>query len=147
MSLLSDNRIRLLLLPLYHLVRPRVYSAVTSYSKGKKFHKNWYDDHATEGHSCTVQFSAMHNTNVGRDSVFSIATHYELDGPGIESRWGRDFQHSSRPALGPTQPPVQWVPGQSGRGMALNTHLDLAPRLKKEYGYTSTPPLCLHGLF
>jgi len=36
-----------------------------------------------------------------------IATGYELDGPGIESRWGRDFPYLSRPALGPTQPHLQ----------------------------------------
>jgi hypothetical protein len=30
-----------------------------------------------------------------------IATGYGLDGPGIESWWGRDFPHPSRPALGP----------------------------------------------
>ena len=50
---------------------------------------------------------------VGRDSSVGIATRYGLDGPGVESRWGRDFPHPSRPALGPTQPPVQWVPGLS----------------------------------
>jgi hypothetical protein len=44
-------------------------------------------------------------------SSFGIATDYGQDGPGIESRRGRDFSHTSRPALGPTQPPVQWVPG------------------------------------
>ena len=31
---------------------------------------------------------------------FMIATCYGLDGPGIESRWGRDFPHPSRLALG-----------------------------------------------
>jgi hypothetical protein len=43
----------------------------------------------------------------------SVATGYELDGPGIESRVGRDFSHTSSPAMRPTQPPVQWVPGLS----------------------------------
>ena len=35
------------------------------------------------------------------------------DGPRIDSRWGLDFLHLSRPALGPTQPPVQRIPGLS----------------------------------
>ena len=32
------------------------------------------------------------------------------------------------------------------RGVALTTHPHLAPRLKKEQSYTSTPPLGLRGL-
>ena len=51
---------------------------------------------------------------MGRDSSVGIATRYRLDGPGIESWWGLDFLHPPRPALGPTQPPIQWVPGLSG---------------------------------
>jgi hypothetical protein len=54
-------------------------------------------------------------------SSVGIATRYELDGTGIKSRWGRDIPQLSRVALGPTQPPIQWVPGLS-RGVALTTH-------------------------
>ena len=49
----------------------------------------------------------------GPGSVDGIVTAYGLDGPGIESWWGRDFLHLSRLALRSTQSPVQWVPGLS----------------------------------
>jgi hypothetical protein len=67
-------------------------------------------------------------TSVGQDSVVGIATRYRLDGPGIDSQWGQGFPHPFRPALGTTQPAVQWIPGlfhgeQSGWGVALTTYL------------------------
>ena len=45
--------------------------------------------------------------NVGRVSSVGITTRYELDGPAIEYRWGRDFLHPTTRYLGPTQPPVK----------------------------------------
>jgi hypothetical protein len=44
-----------------------------------------------------------------------------LDGPGIESPWGRGFAHPSRSALGPINYAVRWVQGLFARGKANGT--------------------------
>ena len=47
--------------------------------------------------------------SLDRVSSVGIATDYGLDGPGIESRWGRDFPHPSRP--GPGANPATYAMG------------------------------------
>ena len=48
----------------------------------------------------------------GPGSSVGIATDYVLDGPG-SNPGGDEIFRPSWPALGPTQPPIKWVPGLS----------------------------------
>jgi hypothetical protein len=58
----------------------------------------------------------------------------------------------SRPALGPTQPPVQCVPGaitwgvKRGRASTLATHPHLVERSGMSRSYISSSPWHLHGV-
>ena len=62
--------------------------------------------------NCCVMFSVGLYIHVCiHISIVGIATFNGLDGTGIEFRWGRGFPYLSRPALGPSQPPIQWVQG------------------------------------
>jgi hypothetical protein len=54
-----------------------------------------------------------------RDGVVGIATGYGLDNGGVAVRVPVElviFYTLSRPVLGPTQPPIQWVPGDISPG-------------------------------
>ena len=81
---------------------------------------------------CVTSHIASHMWYQEPRNVVGIATRYGLEGPGIESRWGQDFPHLSRPAPRPTQPPGQRVPGlsrgQGGRSVVLTTHPHLVCR-------------------
>ena len=65
---------------------------------------------------CKVTSLTQTLSSVGQNSSVGIVTRYGLTVPGIESRWWRDFPHPSKTTLGPTQPPVQWVPGDKAAG-------------------------------
>jgi len=72
----------------------------------------------------------------------------------FESRRGLKiflFDTASRPALEPTQPPTQWVPGALSLGVKRpGREADQSPpssvEVKNAWSYTSTVPIRLHGV-
>jgi len=73
-------------------------------------------------------------SNVGRDSVAGVATRYELDGPGIESRLG-GTRFSTPTLTRPGAHPASYTMSTRsflGVKAAGTTNPLLAPRLKEE---------------
>jgi len=84
-------------------------------------------------------------------TVVGIATGYGMDGPGIENRRGRNFPHTSRPALKPTQPPVKWVTDLIPWGKVAGTWIWPSTRVSRQGERKSKtifffPPLGFRGL-
>jgi hypothetical protein len=73
-------------------------------------------------------------TICGPGNVVGIATGYGRDGPGIESRWGRDVPqtvHGAQPATC-TMGTGSFLGVQSGRGVTLIPQPLLVPRSRKK---------------
>ena len=89
----------------------------------------WKKALTTTGTS-THMYNCMHGNDTytaqnGPGSSVGIATDYGLDGPEIESRWGRDF------------PPVQIGPGSNPASCTMGT--GSFPGVKRGRSVTLTP--------
>jgi hypothetical protein len=87
---------------------------------------------------CNIHMQHTHTHRKSARSV-SVMTSYGLGDQGSVPERVGVFSSTlyAKPALGPTQSPVQWVPGalshgvKCGRGVMLTTRLLLVPRLRR----------------
>jgi hypothetical protein len=73
------------------------------------WHFDWYAYNLFGDNILSVLLLLLWYIERNRDIVSTIATGYGLDGQGVWIRVPVESM-SSRPVLGPTQPPIQWVP-------------------------------------
>jgi hypothetical protein len=82
------------------------------------------------------------------------ATGWTIGVLGFDFRRGLGIFHfttASRTALGPTQPPIQWVPGALSLGVKRQAReadhsLPSSAEVKNAWSNTSIPPIRLHGV-
>jgi hypothetical protein len=112
------------------------------------------------GSYCIINFCKWEGIN----SIFShyycvsrarVAQSVQRLGSGLEN-WG--WIHSrciyeiflfitmSILALGPTQPPIQWALGVKHLGCEADHPHPSITGVKSEWSFTSTPPVCFHGM-
>jgi hypothetical protein len=79
-------------------------------------------------------------------SVYRMVTDRMIGVRGFDSRRGLGiflFSTASRTALGPTQPPIQWVPWAKRQGREADHSPPSSAKTKNEWRYTSS----LHYVF
>jgi hypothetical protein len=99
-----------------------------------------------------ISFSWMTTRRRSQDSSVNTETRLQARRLGFISRqeqWRDSFPTASRPALGPTQLPVYWVPGSISLGTKrpkreVKHSPPSSAEDKNAWSYTSTPPLRLH---
>jgi hypothetical protein len=90
--------------------------------------------------------------NMSRGSSGSIVSDYGLDDRAIEVRsptGAEDFSSSPCVQTGFEAYPASYPMGtgvKRGRGVTLTTHSHLVAEVKYGRSYTSSPPMCLHGV-